>query len=195
MSDPSNALVKVAPAILWHCFPQDSGAAESVSNALTELTRWIKSEYAVAVETIQADIETAKAIEQIFTSQKACMWADAYLQFQLARSIRTSNAVVYCPSAPGVRDAALSNNPGALFGASIGQLAIVYSPDNVPLIWHETLHTFGAEDCYDELSKKRKRACDRPTCLMQWDVNVNTCGRSPTVCEQVHEKLQRIFCI
>ena len=55
----------------------------------------------------------------------------------------------------------------ALWGAEVtGLLATVYreNPDKY-IIWHEVLHIFGAEDCYDVSGQN---TCELSTCIMQY---------------------------
>ncbi len=86
---------------------------------------------------------------------------------QLARSFRAEN-----------RD----------WGTAFLGLAIVYKRDARAVLWHETLHTFGAIDCYDPLNPEKK-TCDDVNCLMVWEPNDSIIARTPFICQRNKEQV------
>ncbi len=75
--------------------------------------------------------------------------------------------------------------PKALWGACIGNtLAIVYHHE-ATVVWHELLHLFGAEDCYDEEAPNESDVptCGNAQCLMQFAPSLERVGDPPFICE------------
>lgn len=71
----------------------------------------------------------------------------------------------------------LERTPRAKWGITTEKkLAFVYkeNPDKF-IIWHEILHLFGAEDCYEEYNlAKKKKDCRLKNCIMRYDPSPDT---------------------
>lgn len=71
-------------------------------------------------------------------------------------------------------------NPLASWGAAMnGEFALVWTPNNKYLIWHEFLHLLYANDCYDSNGTS---SCEEPHCIMQYIPNERNCNGSLTLC-------------
>jgi hypothetical protein len=71
------------------------------------------------------------------------------------------------------RSYCLSQAPRALWGCCLtGFIAVEYAPENARLVTllHESLHLFDVDECYDEVTHKKKDTCTGSTCLMQYGV-------------------------
>lgn len=89
----------------------------------------------------------------------------ARLNRAVAETSRTGKLVIYCrPDTPLVCEAH-AVDPMASRGASLGRVALVWVEGNKYLIWHEALHTLGAEDCYDRTTAAPN--CGFDGCIMQ----------------------------
>ena len=69
-----------------------------------------------------------------------------------------------------------AESPTSVWGSSIGRIALAYNPDDHCTMWHELLHTLGAEDCY--ALPNRGPTCEHPQCIMQRETHtpvVNDC--------------------
>lgn len=60
--------------------------------------------------------------------------------------------------------------PHADWGLNCGRVAFVYGPHDPAIFWHEALHCFGAEDCYNTKDPEREPGptCECPRCVMQY---------------------------
>lgn len=80
----------------------------------------------------------------------------------------------------------LQSNPGALWGATLGRLAVVYGCYHEAVFCHETLHLLGATDCYDtdEPTRDRRPTCGVSSCIMQYDSVAGYAVGKRLLCDQ-----------
>jgi len=69
-------------------------------------------------------------------------------------------------------------------------LSIIYHLDNEYLVWHEVLHLFGADDCYDLTINHRGPTCKLPNCIMQYEATKDNVGEYPFLCQSNIEKIK-----
>jgi hypothetical protein len=98
--------------------------------------------------------------------------------------------VVLCDAGSDLSRKVQKAKCGALWGACVGRLAIVYHHEPAA-VWHEMFHLLGAEDCYkgecpDEHDPPR---CGHMNCIMQCAPTVMRVGDPPFMCEA---NIQRI---
>jgi hypothetical protein len=101
-----------------------------------------------------------------------------------AESVLLPNLVVICePSDPLVAKVQVTN-PGALWGASNGALAIIYHHEPT-VIWHEMFHLLGADDCYEGESADESvlPKCGHRNCIMQYAPSIAVVGDPPFICD------------
>jgi len=78
--------------------------------------------------------------------------------------------------------------PDGLWGVACDRFTLCYFCENPYSVWHETLHTLGAEDCYD-LETKRT-TCECAGCLMQYAAAEDTIGDWPWLCRANQERIR-----
>jgi hypothetical protein len=98
--------------------------------------------------------------------------------------------VILCDSGNPLVAAVQKTNPGALWGAAIGSLAVVYHQEQA-VVWHEMFHLFGAHDCYegDSTDEAILPTCGNVDCLMQFAPTLDRVGDPPFLCGQ---NIQRV---
>ena len=77
---------------------------------------------------------------------------------------------------------AIQANRHALWGAAYDGIAFVYGEMGRYVVWHETLHLFGADDCY-ELPNEGP-TCNLTNCIMQYAPTTTRVGNWPFLCEE-----------
>ncbi len=107
---------------------------------------------------------------------RAAMLGDILLQ----RFGWVPRLIVACAQQHELAAACRENNPQALWGGTIGPLAVSYCLGNRFLAWHEALHLMAADDCYD--LPNRGPICEQANCIMQYDPTVHTVGPWPWLC-------------
>lgn len=76
----------------------------------------------------------------------------------------------------------LQNNPLAEWGGTRWPIALCFQPGNPFLVWHEILHLFGAQDCYDK--NGNGPTCEMRNCIMQWEPTSEHVGGEPFLCSR-----------
>lgn len=104
----------------------------------------------------------------------------ARLNRAVSESCTAGKLVIYCrPDTPLVCETHAAD-PMAARGASRGRVALVWVEGNKHLIWHEALHTLGAEDCYHHATGQP--SCELNGCIMQRAPSAATVRRWPFLC-------------
>ncbi len=96
----------------------------------------------------------------------------------------SANLVVLCPPDSALHAIALQSYPSALWGISNAGLAVIYNLDNKYVVWHETLHILGADDCYDLDKGNRGPNCELNNCIMQYEATKENVGTWPFLCKK-----------
>jgi len=98
----------------------------------------------------------------------------------VTESVGSAKLVIYCrPDTPLVNETH-AVDPMASRGASLGRVALVWVEGNKYLIWHEALHTLGAEDCYEHATGVHN--CGLDGCVMQRAPTAATVRPWPFLC-------------
>ena len=95
-----------------------------------------------------------------------------------------ANLVVLCPPDSALHAIALQSNSDALWGINNAGLAAIYNLDNKYIVWHETLHILGADDCYDLDKDNRGPNCELGNCIMQYEATEENVGTWPFLCKK-----------
>lgn len=102
--------------------------------------------------------------------------------------------MIYCPDAPVVRDMArhqmkIKHDP---WGVENGCKAFVFHPNIEQVIWHEALHTIGADECYDPADPYAPfPLCTDPLCLMRFQPEPANCGDGFPMCSRVIDHIRK----
>jgi hypothetical protein len=92
--------------------------------------------------------------------------------------------VIYCNPIEIIVEEILKKEPLAKWGLTHPKrIALVYN-HNKYILWHEILHLFGAEDCYDYDNPHGKLKCGLQNCLMQYAPILKTVGERPVLCKE-----------
>ena len=101
--------------------------------------------------------------------------------------------LVYCPGESHIAKVAIRSANIQSWGLTDDFFAAVYKQGNKWIIWHEALHTLGADECYDKKTLKPKPNCTLgPSCVMQY-VHTNpkkTLAKWPFLCKENVRLLQ-----
>lgn len=94
--------------------------------------------------------------------------------------------IIHCGHDCASAQSARKHCPSAVWGiAWPGKIALVYPPlsllDPSQIIWHETLHLLGAEDCYD-LRNGFQQSCELSGCVMQYEPTIASVCEWPYIC-------------
>lgn len=83
-------------------------------------------------------------------------------------------------------EAAKDAHSDAVWGCCCGKVALVYRNPEKAVIWHETLHLLGAEDCYDcsDPEANPGPTCDLVNCIMQYAPSDDHLLERPFLCRQ-----------
>jgi len=110
-------------------------------------------------------------------------------------SRRTPGLLVCCTVGHSLAKLCVKTNPNFVWGAATQPVAIVYELSNKYIIWHELLHTLGAEDCYDknDPASNPGPTCECPNCIMQYAPTHNNVTQWPFLCEANVRKIRKLF--
>jgi len=72
------------------------------------------------------------------------------------------------------------------WGIRNGCIAFVFAKFHEQIVWHEALHTLGAEDCYDESNPEQNPGptCELSNCVMQYHPTAAGVGEWPLLCKR-----------
>ena len=100
--------------------------------------------------------------------------------------------LVYCRKDSKVAEAAIKENERAIWGLCKDDYSVsaVYQPENKYILWHETLHLFGVDDCYDLQKPNAGTTCGLDNCLMQYAPQKDTVGEWPFLCQKNIKRIQ-----
>lgn len=88
---------------------------------------------------------------------------------------------ILCSPSSSPASLAKRENGSALRGAVLPgtDIALVYyASDGGVTVWHEILHLFGADDCYEPMD----HTCECDSCIMRFGQNRRTLGHWPFLC-------------
>ena len=103
--------------------------------------------------------------------------------------------LVCCDPQHPLANKCLKARPSALWGVANGCIAVVYNLDNHYAIWHELLHTLGAEDCYDPENPSRcpGPTCEHPECIMQYATDKGEADGQLLLCRENVDRIRKLF--
>jgi hypothetical protein len=190
--------------VRWHGTRDDPGGADFVRSSLNELAGWLsQDDVGVDISFVQMHGTGAAAIEaslihktlvhdQHFDNWQEDLWLQLNDLSQKSDDLRISGKILlYCPGHTALREAVRRRESKILWGGSLGFLSMVWQGQNKQLLWHETLHLLGAEDCYDfENCKKQPKCLLDSCCIMQWEPCPENCGEELVLCAENIARVQ-----
>lgn len=170
----------------YFCLDVHRNEQEFAREALDRLLKYISLEpFSITHIIEQLPVALVPDVQRIITNEKNDMLdcLNDWTYFSLDKWGGLSNLLVICSPNSHVAKAILKSNPAALWGGSNGQFSAVYEPMNEFVLWHETLHLLGAEDCYNLEINDEGPTCECSNCIMQYAPTQNTVGTWPFLCD------------
>lgn len=134
-------------------------------------------------------------LEILDEAEPICVRNSDVLDYFVKRLGYCANLIVGCQDNHPIALALKKANPDAQWGAAFvdgnfrGPLAFAYCPGNRHLIWHESLHLLGANDCYC-VPNHRGPTCEQPNCIMQFEPNAARVGSWPWLCKSNIDRIR-----
>ncbi len=155
--------------------------------SIRELNDWLHQKFDVRFELHYVSPSDQDEILEVLRSSNAHHWAAQLKKIYVDKFDKTTAPVlaVYCPDDFAISTNAREAVPAAAWGVSDqSTFAVTYEANNRQLLWHELLHTIGADDCYVIVDGVpiRMPECDCSQCLMWYIPNETNCGASPQLC-------------
>jgi hypothetical protein len=160
---------KIIDTYYWISEKESTHSKDFIIKAYKELSVYLKRQFELDYSFKELPEKFISDIHSILNKNKEfnVLSADISDYFLDKFQDRVANLVVFCNSESNLCKKALEMNPHALWGCACGRLAAVYKANDMCPIWHETLHLFGAIDCYDDDSPNSIN-CENQNCLMQY---------------------------
>jgi len=147
--------------------------------------------------------ELRQELEDIVQNQNdiypCFMEMESHLQSALRCDVRP-NLSVLCSPEHLIAGLARQKSTGARWGFSNadvdhpdtkrGWCAATYKLNNKYILWHETLHVLGADDCH-EGDKNSGPTCRCGNCIMQYVPTPQTVGAWPFLCQENMDRIKR----
>jgi hypothetical protein len=183
--------------LFWHCLNTGEEDRNFVNDNLDKLSSLLKTPL-VGI-TFEAKPLPPRLVEEVNGVYE--LWRNHGFSFHNfclrirnkfdSLNLKDMPLLVYCKNDSNLAKAAVKENPLAQWGLTYDNhlVSAVYEPDNKYLLWHEVLHLFGAEDCYNE-SEPQYLICELPGCIMQYvPTEINVC-LWPFLCQKNIERIQ-----
>lgn len=181
------------PIIHWYNHHHEMRSTKFVSEAMLRFEREVTRQTGLTTITQELPHESAQVVLELLQNPEYVnegLLISAL--FDQLRSVlpKVERLVLYCPNANTVRHMAkremgIEHLP---WGVASAKSAFVFEPEIRQVIWHEALHTIGAEDCYDnDRPKERFPRCTdtKRKCLMQFVPTFENCGDGFPICSRV----------
>jgi len=189
--------------IYWYCYeaPHDE---EFVKDSLNEMAEHLKKEpikLKVTIKSLRDEPELEKeAIAQLNKFHDPLYkHADysSYITFILLRrslttNTRRSSLFVYCNPESYIAVSLIKQAHSPSWGVTVNPVAFVYKLENKYkhgkwIIWHESLHLLGVDECYDVNTLTRNTDCDCETCIMQYEPSEKWQGEFSLCNQNIHQ--------
>jgi hypothetical protein len=167
----------------------DAAADAFVAEALNGLAKVLKaSPLATDLEAIQLPKELADTVDEELRMALAQV-ANPPMKYHhaIARRLHKdmplwSPLLVYCKPDSALAQACLTAERIAKWGLTWpGFLAVVYGPRERHLIWHEALHLWNVDECYDKDNLDTPPRCGVKSCAMGYVPGDTLCDN--TLCD------------
>ncbi len=179
----------------WHCLDLDASRWDQVGRWLEELTEMLASPPAMAevafCRLAASAAEIAEAVLQSPVTASEPFRATVMLLRQKVAPLGRCMPMMVCcrPDSIPARTARCESLL-AQWGYCCLGLSVLYKLDNKWILWHEALHLFGVNDCYDNDNPQGPTICELPHCLMQYAPSDATIGAEPFLCSRTIKALR-----
>lgn len=116
-----------------------------------------------------------------------------YLHFirKLIRRHHKKRLLIYCNTKSHIAKAAIKQTDRlAKWGLCANDIGALYEHENKHILWHEALHLFGADDCYDSNNPFAGTTCELDKCIMQYAPREGRVRKWPFICKKNVKKIQ-----
>ena len=172
--------------IYWHCLGMTEDDQRFVKSALHELAQHLKEEpikLLISIKRLGDKPDIEKQVDAILNrlndpsytfSNCAGACANAIQCYFFKEGIFKEGVppklLLYCRPDSKLAMAAKKQARLPSWGVTCGSFSAVYKPQNKFIIWHETLHLLGLDECYDENNPDVRRPdCKCEDCIMQYE--------------------------
>jgi len=184
--------------LYWHCAGQNKTDEAFVEKSLSELHQLL-SEPPVGRGLIAKRLgkEGQDIVEQWLSDPDVkavfphLLSEGSFLSKNMPQDEGWSPLLVFCQPDSLLAKRLKRVRYGAAWGyCEVPTISAVYEPSNKHILWHETLHLFDVDDCYDYNDPNNGTTCELPDCLMQYAPSSQTVGKWPFLCKKAVEKLR-----
>lgn len=147
--------------------------------------------------------EERESLESIINKQnhiQPCLLLMAEHLRSIAQSSARPNLSILCSPESKIAQLARKQSPEALWGFSnadpehpegkCGWCSATYELGNKFILWHETLHVLGADDCHD-CDRNPGPTCGCKNCIMRYVPTPESVGEWPFLCKENLDRIQR----
>ncbi|HUW19437.1 MAG TPA: hypothetical protein VMW16_09055 [Sedimentisphaerales bacterium] len=182
--------------VFWYCLDGNEKDRQFVTESFAELTNLlIISPAKVNLKATLLDEQSAKIADEVLSEppkDTAEPLSNCY--FDISKKVsrdKCTPILVYCRPNSYIAEAIRKNQPLAKWGyTQQPYISAVYNQNNKYILWHEALHLFGADDCYDCNNPNSRTTCELRNCLMQYAPTKETVGEWPFLCKENVERIR-----
>ena len=183
--------------LFWHCLDDNNEDRQFISESLKELEKLLeKPIIQVEFKAYQLSKALARIANEILhcpskESAEPLFVCWVRMVGKIPRDECTP-LLICCRPDSEIAKAIKKKVPLALWGYMQNEcISAVYKPNNKYILWHEALHLFGMDDCYDYNRPNNGTNCELNNCLMQYEPSAETIGEWPFLCKKNIEILQK----
>jgi len=172
--------------LFFYCLNMEEAAERFVADSLSELTNLL-SQPPVQVEFRSDPLPEKFRNDKLLSEPCSDILCFCYWCRRICFTILNHYPLlVYCKPDSKIAQAAIKEDVRAKWGLCNDYYSVsaVYESNNKYILWHETLHLFGVEDCYDQNNPHNGTPCELDDCLMQYAPTSQTVGDWPFLCHK-----------
>lgn len=179
--------------LFWHCLDLTKSDEEFIKGSFCELAGLLaKPPTGITFKAIQLPRNIISKTENILRKHQRDLLVYYREISKFPSSIKPFPLLIYCVNDSPTAQTAKKQNRLAKWGLTLpGCISIVYSMNNKYILWHEAIHLFGVDDCYDENNPDGPLRCELKNCLMQYAPTEHTVGKWPFLCQKSIQAIQR----
>jgi len=178
--------------LFYYCLNMDKIAEQFVVKSLFELTELL-SQSPVQVDFKPDPLPEKLRKDELISDLCPDIPCFSFWCKKIATKLLTKYPLlVYCKPDSRIAQAAQKECNLACWGLTNNcyMVSAVYEPNNKYILWHEALHLFGVDDCYDYNRPNRGTNCELNNCLMQYAPQKDSVGEWPFLCQKNIKRIQ-----
>jgi hypothetical protein len=193
--------------LYWFCATKRKQDEKYVQNSLHELNAFLEmSPTKIRIEVQPLCTDIAKKVNQIlekesfnkktyplnilFNNKKEfCPLRELYDKINSLSGCMP--LVIYCEPTSNIANAIRKTHKIAEWGLTFrDHISAVYEKGNKYILWHEVLHLFGVDDCYDLNNPDGPLKCELNQCIMQYAPQEGNVTPWPFLCKNNIKRLR-----